>query len=175
MTTLLEPKQNKIMRGHISSTIQTSIPTTKANNQNGLLMGVYCVIRKTSYGKRIYIGATRNLWKRWQQHKSATRLWNKWNKRHVPFNFKRNRRQMKKACGRLGFFQVVSINSSPMLHYTEQVTINTAKKISKNIGYKVLNKIDSCYLVTETNSRIEKKLKDIIVRFENGERGFHLE
>jgi hypothetical protein len=57
----------------------------------------------------------------------------------------------------------------------EQVTINTAKKISKNIGYKVLNKIDSCYLVTETNSRIEKKLKDIIVRFENGERGFHLE
>lgn len=169
MTTLLEPKQNKIMRGHISSTIQTSIPTTKANNQNGLLMGVYCIIRAVPYGRRIYIGATRHLWKRWQQHKSATRLWNK-NRL-----LRRNRRQMKKACGRLGFFQVVSINSSPMLHYTEQVTINTAKKISKNIGYKVLNKIDSCYLVTETNSRIEKKLKDIIARFENGERGFHLE
>jgi len=86
-----------------------------------------------------------------------------------------DRKKMKKRCQRLGFFQVVSINSSPMLNYTEQVTINTVKKISKNIGYKVLNKIDSCYLVTETNSRIEKKLKDIIVRFENGERGFHLE
>jgi hypothetical protein len=172
MTTLLELKQNKNMRGHISSTIQTSIPTTKANNQNGLLMGVYCIIRKTGWGTRIYVGATRDLWKRWQQHKSATRLWNK---NYKPFSAHRNRRQMKKSCGRLGFFQVVSVNSSPMLHYTEQVAINTAKKISKKIDYKVLNKIDSCYLVTETNARIEKKLEDIIVRFENGERGFHLE
>jgi len=172
MTTLLEPKRNKIMRGHISSTIQTSIPTTKANNQNGLLMGVYCMIRSTGYGRRIYIGATRNLWTRWQQHKSATRLWNK--NYSIGMGYQ-DRKKMKKRCQRLGFFQVVSINSSPMLNYTEQVTINTAKKISENIGYKVLNKIDSCYLVTETNARIEKKLKDIIVRFENGERGFHLE
>ena len=62
------------------------------------------------------------VWKRWQQHKSATRLWNK---NYKPFSAHRNRRQMKKSCGRLGFFQVVSVNSSPMLHYTEQVAINT--------------------------------------------------
>jgi hypothetical protein len=62
-----------------------------------------------------------------------------------------------------------------MLHYTEQVAINTVKKISNSIGYKVLNKIDPCYLITETNAQIKKKLKNIIVRFENGERGFHLE
>jgi hypothetical protein len=100
MTTLLEPKQNKIMRGHISSTIQTSIPTTKANNQNGLLMGVYCMIRSTGYGRRIYIGASRNLWTRWQQHKCATRLWNK--NYSIGMGYRDNK-QMKKRCQRLGF------------------------------------------------------------------------
>jgi hypothetical protein len=172
MTTLLELKQNKNMRGHISSTIQTSIPTAKTNNQNRSTMGVYCIIRTTPYGKRIYIGSTRNLWLRWLAHKSATRSWNKQYPISIPH---RNRQQMRKRCRHLGFFQVANVNSSPMLHYTEQVAINTVKKISNSIGYKVLNKIDPCYLITETNAQIKKKLKNIIVRFENGERGFHLE
>lgn len=153
MTKSLTTEINKTMRGHLSATIRTSFSTSKSRQNPSLRMGVYCLIKASPWGWRVYIGASRDIRVRWYQHRSAHGSGTGWN---------------------IGMFQVVSVTSSPMLNYIEQITINTAKELANSYKFKILNKIDPLYRVTDVDERIEKKLANIFARFKLGERGFSL-
>ena len=154
MTKSLTTDINKTMRGHLSATIRTSFSTSKSRQTPSLRMGVYCLIKASPRGGwRVYIGASRDIRVRWYQHRSAHGNGTGWN---------------------IGMFQVVSVSSSPMLNYIEQITINTAKELANSYKFKILNKIDPLYKVTDVDEKIEKKLTNIFARFKLGERGFSL-
>ena len=142
------------MRGHLTTTMRTSFSTSKSRQNASLRMGVYCLIKSSPRGGwRVYIGASRDIRVRWYQHRSLHGNGSGWN---------------------IAMFQVVSVPSSPMLNYIEQITINTAKELANKYKYRVQNKIDPLYQVIDTDSKIEKKLVNIFARFHLGERGFSL-
>jgi len=154
MTTTLTQDIKKTMRGHLATTIRTSFSTSKSRQTPSLRMGVYCLIKASPrWGWRVYIGASRDIRVRWYQHRSLHGNGTGWN---------------------IGMFQVVSVPSSPMLNYIEQITINTAKELANKYKYKIQNKIDPLYQIIDTDSKIEKKLINIFARFKLGERGFSL-
>lgn len=145
-TTLLNNKIQKSLKGHLSSTIQTT-PTEQVKKNN---MGVYVVIKKNPRGKTLmYVGATTNTKARFANHRS---------------NFG-NRG--------LAFFQIVSVPSSPMLAYIEQIALNTLRSLRME-KFKILNSRQPAFDCIEKNTSIKNRLVEIINRFENGERGYSL-
>jgi len=154
MITTLTQDIKKTMRGHLTTTMRTSFSTSKSRQNASLRMGVYCLIKSSPRGGwRVYIGASRDIRVRWYQHRSLHGNGSGWN---------------------IAMFQVVSVPSSPMLNYIEQITINTAKELANKYKYRVQNKIDPLYQIIDTDSKIEKKLVNIFARFHLGERGFSL-
>jgi hypothetical protein len=154
MITTLTQDIKKTMRGHLTTTMRTSFSTSKSRQNASLRMGVYCLIKSSPRGGwRVYIGASRDIRVRWYQHRSLHGNGSGWN---------------------IAMFQVVSVPSSPMLNYIEQITINTAKELANKYKYRVQNKIDPLYQIIDTDTKIEKKLTNIFARFKLGERGFSL-
>ena len=145
-TTLLTNRIQKSLKGHLSSTIRTSL--TKEVKKNN--MGVYIVIKRNPRGNPLmYVGATTNTLNRFKQHRG---------------NFGSRGR---------GFFQVVAVPSSPMLAYIEQITLNTLRDLVGD-KYDVLNVRQPAFDCIDKNTNIKGKLVQIINRFNNGERGYIL-
>lgn len=112
-------------------------------------LGVYMILN--SKNGKIYIGSSKDIYKRWQEHKSDLKknkhhnkyLQNSWNKNGEKFFY-------------LYILEEIKIERKDYLILREQFYLDYYESYNKNRGYNINKKADSCLGVIRSNEYKEK-------------------